>query len=296
MSSRPSPTSDRRPLVWLASYPRSGSTWLRVLLARFLDNSTDLKPIADVLTAMHNVTAFRSEAFEEFTAIESSDLTFEEIDTLMPGTYRSWASLASERLYCTTYNRFRTTRAGESLFPPDVTFASVYMVRNPLDVAVSWKFYAEKSTFDESIEVLSDSAFAMRYPKFGLPEQIGAWSRHVESWRNAPFPVLVVRYEDLLADTATTLADIVRFLGLDCGDADRLRRTVQHSSFNVMKKQEQEVPWGRLATAPHLRAGRAGDWRKHLSPGQAKEVLTAHGPTMAACGYRPEDLLREISS
>ncbi len=296
MRLRPSPTSDRRPLVWLASYPRSGSTWLRVLLARFLANSTDLKPIADVLTAMHNVMPVHPEVFEELTALESSDLTFDEIDTLRPGTYRSWASLASERLYCTTYNRFRTTRAGVSLFPLDVTFASVYLVRNPLDVAVSWKFYAGKSTFDESIAVLSDSAFAMSYPKFGLPERIGAWSRHVESWRNAPFPVLVVRYEDLLADTATTFADIVRFLGLDCGDADRLRRTVQHSSFDVMKKQEQEVPWDRLATASHLRAGRAGDWRKHLSPGQAKEVLRAHGPTMASCGYRPNDLLREITS
>ena len=150
------------------------------------------------------------------------------------------------------------------------------------------------STFDESIASLADDASSVGNPKFALQERIGGWSRHVESWRKAPLPVLVVRYEDLLADTARTLADIVRFLGMDWEDKDRIRRAVHFSRFEVMKKQEQEIPRELPARHPHARTGRAGDWRNHLSHEQAKEVLMAHGPTMSSCGYCPQDLLREV--
>ena len=235
-------------------------------------------------------------AFEHFAGLELAELTGEEVLAMRPKLYRSWAHLTpnGERLYSKTHAAFQTTSAGEHLFPPEVTLASVYIVRNPLDVAVSWKFFWDH-TFDESIASLADDGSSVWNPKFALRERIGGWSRHVESWRNAPFPVLVVRYEDLLADTARTLADIVRFLGMDWEDKDRIRRAVQFSRFEVMKKQEQEVPWERPSTSPHARTGRTGDWRNHLSHEQAKEVLMAHGPTMSSCGYRPQELLREVA-
>lgn len=269
---------------------------MRVLLAHFVANSMETKPIAEVVRAMPHRSAVRSAVFEELTALELTELTHEEVDLLRPETYRSWAALPGERLYSKTHGAFSRTPAGEYLLPLDVTLASVYLVRNPLDVAVSWKFFFDKGTFDESIEDLGNEAFTLWNPKYGLRERVGDWSRHVESWRNAPFPVLVVRYEDLLADTAGTLADVVRFLGMDGGDADRIGRAIRFASFELMKTQEQEEPWETpSATSPHVRAGRTGDWRKHLSPRQAKEVLRAHGSTMSSCGYRPQDILQEIA-
>ena len=123
------------------------------------------------------------------------------------------------------------------------------------------------------------------------------WSRHVESWLGAPFPVLRVRYEDLLADTAGQLARMARFLALD-GTADerRLRRAVAFADFARLRKNEETEGFRERAPATRrfFRSGKAGDWRRYLTAAQARRVVKTHRHVMAAHGYDPHAVLREI--
>ena len=125
-----------------------------------------------------------------------------------------------------------------------------------------------------------------------LRQRLLDWSGHVESWRSAPFPVLVVRYEDLLADTAGQLARMTRFLGLaGAADGRRLRRAAAAADFTRL--QEQEARDGFHHRLPRcrrfFRSGRSGDWRRHLSAAQALRVTRRHGAVMRACGYDPRE-------
>lgn len=75
--------------------------------------------------------------------------------------------------------------------------------------------------------------------RFRVPEKPINWSSHMASWLDAPFPVLAMRYEDMLADPVGQLAGMAGFLGLDGdNDEERPRRAVAFSSFDRLRSEE----------------------------------------------------------
>ena len=290
---RAHPVSGQRRIAWLASYPRSGNTWTRLLLANFLSAAAEPVDINDIGTAMFSALPHGRPWFDSMAGISSSDCTEEEAESLRPAVVRFWAQEAKHEatpLFFKSHEACRDTPAGGPLFPDDVTVGAVYLIRNPLDVAVSWAFYLGDEGFADSVAYLN--ARKSYLGGAGTPElrqRLFDWSGHVESWTGAPFPVLTVRYEDLLADTAGWLGKIASFLRLDgASDQRRLEQAVAHSAF--ARLQENERREGFLmrhsrSSSPFFRSGVAGDGRRHLSAAQVRDVLAAHGATMARFGY-----------
>ena len=287
------PASGPRCIAWLASYPRSGNAWLNMLLANFLSASTEPVGINEAGKLLSVVAPYRRSFLDGMTGILSSDCTEDEAESLRPAACRAFVEKAKPEdapLFCNTFEACRDSLLGESLFPDEVTVGAVYMVRNPLDVAVSWAFYYGQEGFADSIAALNSRKTSVGggvTPE--LRQRLLDWSGHVESWSRAPFPVFGVRYEDLLADTTGWLGRVALFLRLDgASDQERLQRAVANSSFARLRESEAREGFGRLG--PHsrtyyFRSGVAGGWRRHLSAAQVREVQSVHGPTMARFGY-----------
>ena len=287
-----------RRFVWLASWPKSGNTWVRCLLTNFLSESNE--PVSIDNLVGHSATDMKT--FDTFAGIPSSHCTDDEAESLRPSVYRFQAAAEVESghdglLFSKVHDAFRTTASGESLFPTAVTAGAVYVMRNPLDVAVSGAFHWGID-MSKAVAALNNPLKLAGRNTDQLRQRIGNWSSHVENWTRGPrFPVLALRYEDLLAEPLETLARIVRFLNLN-GDDDgnRLRRAVEFSSF--ARSREAEDQHGFLDRSPHsrrfFRSGRAGDWRHYLTSKQARAVLEAHGPVMEMWGYDCGALLGEL--
>ncbi len=290
-------TAGRQPFVWLASYLKSGNTWTRLLLANFLADSEQPVPINGIDTVLPGFYPHDRRWFDEVTGLSSSECTDDEVESLRPAALRAVAAdAAGERQFCKVHDALHETAAGEPLFPADVTAGAIYLVRNPLDVAVSWAFHVGRANSPGLAEIVA----RMNDPRSTvagscspqLRQRLLDWSGHVESWRAAPFSVLLVRYEDLLADAAGQLARMVRFAGLDgAADRHRLRRAAEATAFPRL--QEQETRHGFRESDPRcrrfFRAGRSGDWRRHLNAAQAQQITLRHGPAMLACGYDPPE-------
>lgn len=284
------PASDRRRIVWLASYPRSGNTWVRLLLANVLaDEDVSINRIT---RALPGTVATSREQFDELAGVESCLWTDDEAEALRPDVYRYRARQAAgdgtPLLFCKAHDALHDTAAGEPLFPEDATVGAIYMLRNPLDVAVSNAINAGKHDFSAMIRTLNTRDHSVSGTARFLRERRLDWSSHVESWLAAPFPVLPVRYEDLLADTLGELARLVRFLRLDGAAAPpRLHRAVRATVFPRLREQERRE--GFIERSPlaerFFRSGKAGDWRRHLTAAQVREVVCTHGRVMAAAGY-----------
>ena len=287
---------ERRGFVWLASYPKSGSTWMRALLAHFLAGAGPAVPM-DALPFGMAPSSFR---FGELAGVAMEDLTMDEVGCLMPAFFRLNRRLhsaehdmgARSHLYRKIHWAYVLNRAGQPLFPESVTAGAVCIVRNPLDVAVSWTFHAGKGDFAKSVARLNDARATLRAPGHWL--RLLDWSGNVASWCAAPFPVLVVRYEDLLADTAAQLRRVACFLRLDDVSDARLRHAVSRSAFANLREREKREGFPEKPSANagfFFREGRAGGWRRHLPAAEARELARRHRSTMAALGYDPADLL-----
>ena len=194
--------------------------------------------------------------------------------------------------FAKTHEAFQGPTGGVR-FSPIGTVGAVYLVRNPLDVAVSYAHHLQWSV-DRTLERMANPA-AQEVPAIQgirrlLPNPLRTWSEHVASWLDQQtLPMRMARYEDLLAAPHAGFGRIVRFAGLEW-HAERLARAINQAAFPRLRAQEAKQGFNeRQQTAPtFFRAGVAGAWRDVLARGQVQAVVDAHGPMMARLGYLQE--------
>lgn len=267
-------------IVWVASYPKSGNTWTRCLIASLLSDGAE--PDIDALQSIvpHPV---RFQFIENGLDIDAGELLPDE--------------LVKTRIML-HYNRAKTERHlfkihdhyAASLFPPEVTAGTIYIVRDPRDVAPSFADHVEK-TLDDAIKIFDSRRAILARQGSALqpavPQHLGRWSDHVASWLDhGPRPLLLLRYEDMLRDTIGETRRLARFLSLPDDEAT-IGRAVQACRFDRLRQREAETDF--VERLPHMerffRQGEAGAWRRMLTPEQAARIVAAHGPMMERLGY-----------
>lgn len=277
-------------IYWLVSYPKSGNTWLRAFLTNYLGDSG--KP-ADInhLQAGQHVTS--RDLFDEWTGIDSTDLTWEEIEHYRPLMYEQMAAdIKFDGPFFTkihdayTYNGDR-----RPIFPKKATAGVIYIIRNPLDVAASYAHHENKGV-DEIIELMASDTHAMLSNKEilydHLPMKLLSWSSHVNSWTgiSGELDIHVVRYEDMAAKPEAAFAGVIDFSGMDV-DRQKVRNAIEFTRFERMQAQEKEK--GFIEKQPtaksFFRKGRAGSWRKELTKSQVRCIKASHGNVMRRYGY-----------
>jgi aryl sulfotransferase len=278
---------DRKKIVWLASYPKSGNTWFRAFLTALLNPEN---PGPDINNMYPTTIASSRQLFDELTGVSSADLLPEEIDRLRPLVYRQNALESEEMLYHKVHDAWTRLPDGEPLIPADVTRAVVYIIRNPLDVAVSFAYHLN-SGIDKTIGIMNNPAYTFCDREDRLHNQLRqrllTWSGHVKSWVDeSGLPVLVLRYEDMSALPRETFSKAVTFIGLN-HTPEEINTALEYCAFERLKKQEEISGFSEknAKAESFFRKGVVGDWRNILTPEQIKTIIKAHGEVMERFGY-----------
>jgi len=273
---------------WLASYPKSGNTWMRILLANYFGES-DAQHDINRPGVTNGIASLRWR-FDEFLGLPSSDLTPEEIVMVQPHVYEILVAQDPVRHWIKVHDAQRQLADGRWLFPPSVSGVVVYLIRNPLDVAVSLAFHDGHEDMRRSVAKMCNERTVLGSGRsLQLEQFMGSWSGHVESWIDqAEIPVLLVRYEDMLADTARELARVLQFARPELPvDPARIASAVEHARFEKLRDIESARPF--RETPPRakrfFRQGRAGDWRNHLPKAEISKLLDRHWRVMSRFGY-----------
>lgn len=236
--------------LFLVSYPRSGNTWMRFLVANAL------RP--------------------------SEDVTFGTIGRIVPDIYD--ADDASLR-------RLPEPRVLKSHEPYDPRYRNVlYLVRDPVDVAVSYYHYLVKMrTIPERYDL---GRFVEAFVAGGL-DGFGTWGDHVGGWldaREGDERFVCLRYEDVLADAEVALRAMLRLLGLELA-GDRVAAAVARSTADELRRVEREsateLPTlaGSRLDKPFVRRATAGAGAEELPPELAAWIRDAWSPLAERLGY-----------
>ena len=275
-------------ILWLASYPRSGNTWLRVLLHNYLRNDADPQDI----NRLQELTVIQSDGrwYQALDPRPCDTLTKEEVAAMRPKAQEMIARSSADTVIVKTHNALVIDR-GTPMISEAQTAGDIYIMRNPLDVAVSYAVHYGLS--------LDDAVAAMNRPhnqsKSNEPAFVyefhGSWSENVESWTARDSKAIhVVRYEDLQANPETSFGAIVRFLGLPA-NAERLQRSIRNSAFEVLQTQERKAGFRERSrkSDSFFRTGRSGEGRERLSPALIESLAGHHEAQMRRFGYWPQD-------
>lgn len=275
-------------IYWLASYPKSGNTWMRAFLTNYLRDSDTP---ADINHMDGGPIASARVWFDEWVGIEASALTDLVIERLRPGVYRCLARENQETLYMKVHDAWLRTDCGESLFPADVTAGVVYILRNPLDVVGSFANHFGV-TLEKAVGAMLDENHSLARSLGGMSDQLsqylGSWNHHVRSWVDeSGLPIQVVRYEDLRQSPETAFGEVINYLGVPL-DQNRLRKAIAFSDFNELRRQENENGFRERLTQtpqPFFRKGQVGAWQSELSPDLVERITTDCGELMGRFGY-----------
>ena len=201
-------------ICWLASYPKSGNTWLRALLTNYRRDSDEPASINELEGGW---TASLRETFDECAGIESADLTQKQIEHYRPWVYERLAADSVDGLFLKIHDAYTYNADARPIFSNQATAGAIYLIRNPLDVAVSYAHHRDELV-DKTIRAMSrNDAMLAGSDKPGgqLPQQLLSWSGHVCSWVDEPgLNVHVVRYEDMARQPVEAFTGIVPLPGL----------------------------------------------------------------------------------
>lgn len=270
---------------WLASYPKSGNTWLRLFLASLEAGGA----LPDIGESSLSVNAASRSVFDRWLDIDSSDLTEDETLRARPRLYELEAQSATAPMLRKVHDAWIFTSAGEPLFPLSVTLGAVCIVRDPRDVAISLAHHMGQS-IDQAIARMANPNAVMEAARHRVPVQLPQplldWSGHVNSWLNAPVNRLLLRYEDMLAEPVACFGEAARFLGFDASQ-ERIAAAVEAVRFDRLRAAEEVT---RFAETParverFFRRGIAGGWRDTLTPAQIARIESDHGRMMRHLGY-----------
>ena len=275
--------SQGKSIVWLASYPKSGNTWLRIFLANYLlDRKTPI-PINEV----HRIGM--GDAVEKayrLVAGSGADVADPRRSlALRPKVLKRIVANGAQVNFVKTHN-CRSKAFGVELIPSHLTRSAVYILRNPLDMVVSYaRHYG--LTLESAAGAIGRDDNTVAAGTGAVTQFLGNWSEHVRGWaRCRDFPVLVLRYEDMQADPQAAFAKVLRHVGVPV-DAERLGRAVRFSSFDELRRQEESG--GFIERSAHSErffdSGRAGRWREDLPEEAAERIRREHGRVMREFGY-----------
>ena len=274
-------------IIWLASYPKSGNTWFRIFLTNLRGDNDQPADINDLdCTPIASARGI----FDDEVGIEASDLTPDEIDRLRPAVYETLAAHADETLFMKVHDAYTLVDGASPLFPKTATRGTIYFIRNPLDVAVSFAHHSGWDYDRAIVEMAKDkAAFCAKIRKLHkqLRQKLLTWSNHVKSWtEQTDIPVCVLRYEDMKQLPKETFGRAVRFAGLDFTD-DQIEKALSMCTIEQLQDQEMKNGFCEKSAASDMffRKGQVGSWRQELSKQQADRIIGDHRAVMEHFGY-----------
>lgn len=238
--------------TFIVSYPRSGNTWVRFLVANLL----------------HHTEA----------------VSFTNIEKFVPDCE------AKSSRYMKKVSRPRVIKSHEYFdhrYP-----RVLYIVRDPRDVVLSYYDFERKyrhidDTYPLPKYVSDFVAGRLSSRCWGTwGENVGSWT----SSRMGQESFLLLRYEDMKEDASVAVREIAEFFNIHA-EEEGIKTALDRSSAQRMRQLEQRESdqWvstkGKRADIPFIRAAVTGGWRSKLSSESIAEIEDAWGLLMKSLNY-----------
>ena len=279
-------------IIWLASYPKSGNTWLRSLIASYFyskEGSFNFK-------LLDNIDQFPSAQF--FKNFEDPLLTPES-------TSRFWIS---EQKKINRENKIRFLKTHNALckinsnsFTDEKnSIAAIYIVRDPRNLITSLSHHYQIN-YKDALNFMINKKKALieksnnRYVGF-VP--LLSWDLHLESWINCKkFPVLAIRYEDLLTSAFDTFKKVITFINMlspisNKLDEIKISQSINSCSFDKLEKLEKNNGFHEAMENKNnnkkikfFNLGKDNNYKKLLDPKLTKKITDLYKSQIEKFNY-----------
>ena len=277
-------------IIWLASYPKSGNTFLRSLLSSYYF-SEDGNFTFDLLK---NIQQFPSSELFDKIGINLNDKyevaknyikTQELINK--SNNLQFWKTHSS---FCKMYNKFNFSDLNNSL-------GAIYLVRDPRNVITSFANHNSKKIDETTNLLLNDLAIGNE--KNDVEVYMGSWAFNFNSWKiyKSSNKYLLVKYEDLVKNTKKVFISILEFINKLSNknlfiDDNKVNKVIETTNFKYMKNLENNYGFSEAKINSEtgkkvnfFNLGPNNDWKKLLEDKYKKKIENSFKKEMLELGY-----------
>lgn len=269
---------DYKQIVWLSSWPKSGSTWVRCFLDAYFLGSVDINDLltsfADNIDNLHEIDDFGapSELNREIQRLTRPMALLRMI--------RAHANSGSDLPLIVKTHSPRSTVDGIDLMPQQLTKKIVHLVRDPRDVVKSWARH-RGCDVDRAIKELGFAHLQLTTKKKKMATFVGSWSNSIKSLDGVDL-VKTFRYEDIKRSPVESFADILKHIGVT-PDISKVVKAIELTSLRELQKQEDKN--GFKESSPHSKDQFFGRTHTILSQKQNNLVIKKCKDGMRRFGY-----------
>ena len=282
-------------ILWIASYPKSGNTWLRTLISSYY-YSEDGVYSDNIINKIGQFPEKR-----HFTE-------FEYNQNIITDTTRFWLR-AQQKInqdkklrFFKTHNAFGELN-NQKFTNKENSIGCIYIVRDPRNVITSLKNHYEMNDEQALKWMTNENKFiydVQNFDKDGYSDFqfISSWETNYNSWTvQKQIPIKIVKYENLLNETYIVFKDIIDFINKLTGinkkiDKEKLKNSVQTTSFNKLKNKEEKHGFSEAVFSqktnkkiPFFFLGPENDWRNILSDDLKKKLNKIYEKKLTELSY-----------
>ena len=282
-------------IIWLASYPKSGNTFLRSLLTAYLftkDGNFNFSVLKNINQFPNNIT------FEKLGIDISNEK--EVIKNYIKVQEETNKRDGQGIRFLKTHSTLQDID-GHKFTNLNNCLGAIHIVRDPRDVVKSYSNH-NSTSIDESINHMKEFNISggIKNSKDRKSEtivHIGSWSSHYTSWKefDKVDRYLLIKYEDLVEETEKTFLKVLTFIckltkkKLDV-DKDKLKNVLNTTSFDNMQKLEKQKGFSEASNfngkkITFFKYGAKNNWKNFLTSENRKKIEDIFRGEMKELGY-----------
>ena len=267
-------------IIWIASYPKSGNTWLRALLSSYYYSEKGLfeKKLLNYIGQFPEKSHFKYFNYDQTIVTETSKYWIKAQKII---------NEKKQIRFFKTHNFFGQIN-GNSFTDKNNSLGCIYIIRDPRNVITSLKNHYELN-YNEALNfMMSEKKYLYDYHKtndYSDFQFISSWEKNYQSWKmQNEIPVKIIRYEDLIEKTFATFEEVLDFINSitknnDLINKTKLKNAIKSTEFNKLKKIENTEGFDESVLSHNKKdkinffhLGPANDWN-NLLPEELKIKL-----------------------
>lgn len=278
-------------IIWLASYPKSGNTWVRLFLKSYLSDDKKKFSINE-----KKDDEFKIERFPNIKVFKDMQINYDNFFEISKNwiTIQDRINLNNKLNILKTHNAMCTVNKNK-FTNKENTLGAIYVVRDPRDVAVSFSYHMGK-TLTEIVNNMIDKEYLISESDFTTEKKVSgstllsSWSNHYNSWKNYnSIKSIIIKYEDLVRNTADKFYEIVLYLNELYGtkvDEKKILKSIELTNFKNLQNLEREHGFEEITISKtFFREGKIGSWKQKLDEKLSKKIENEFKNEMIELGY-----------